>query len=272
MSDTILVHLLDAMDNGEQTALLTVVRATGAYEKTLGRHCILWLQPRGKRVGDLGLSDLSETITREAASVLETRQHSLLSLASDTGEVQVFVEIQKRPPRLIIVGAGHIAVPLTEIASSCDFHVTVMDDRRQFANEERFPTANRIIAGTLTSELSSLRKEAGFDNDTYVVLVTRGHQHDMDALIELIDDPIAYIGMIGSQRRIQAVFQLMESEKGITSTQLDHVYAPIGLDIGAHTPAEIAISIMAEIINILRGGSAVSLSDQIREQRRSSAK
>jgi xanthine dehydrogenase accessory factor len=98
-------------------------------------------------------------------------------------------------------------------------------------------------------------------------MVTRGHQYDVESLLEVLDDPVAYIGMIGSQRRVRAVFALLEQEQGIAPEKFDRVYAPIGIDIGARTPAEIAVCIMAEIINVLRGGPAPSLSHQIRAER-----
>lgn len=269
MSDAILDRLLEALEQGESVALLTVVNASGSYTSALGRHCLVWQHPENKTYGDLQLPELLPQILHDAVAALESRQHDTLSYQTNNGTVEIFVEVQKRPARLIIVGAGHIAVPLAQMASICDFHVTVLDDRRQYANRERFPEADEVIAGPLTDELRSIRESGdGFDADTYVVLVTRGHQHDMESLVELIDDPIAYIGMIGSARRIRAVFELLETERGIKAAQFENVYAPIGLDIGAHTPAEIAVCIMAEIINIMRGGPAVSLSEQVRPYRR----
>ncbi len=131
----------------------------------------------------------------------------------------------------------------------------------------RFPSAQRVIAGPFRAELAALREQGpGLDANTYIVLVTRGHQHDIDCLVEVLDDPVAYIGMIGSQRRIRAVFELLERERGIPAGKFDRVHAPIGLDIGARTPAEIAVCIMAEMINVLRGGPAVSLGEQIRRE------
>jgi xanthine dehydrogenase accessory factor len=106
------------------------------------------------------------------------------------------------------------------------------------------------------------------DADTFIVLVTRGHSHDVDCLLEVLDSPARYIGMIGSKRRIQAVFDLLEKEQGIPRQKFDRIYAPIGLDIGAETPAEIGVCIMAEIIKIYRGGRAESLSDALRDDRR----
>ena len=171
---------------------------------------------------------------------------------------QVFVEVQQRPPSLVIVGAGHIAQPLAAMGRLCDFTVTVLDDRAQFANRQRFPQAERVIAGPLAETLRGLP----LDRDTYVVLITRGHQHDVECLLEIMDAPLAYLGMIGSRRRVRGVFELLEEERGIRREKLRRVYAPIGLDIGAKTPAEIALTIMAEVIKVTRGGKVPSLSDR----------
>ena len=176
----------------------------------------------------------------------------------------MFVEVQRRAPELLIVGAGHIAVPLAQVASMCDFAVTVLDDRPSFANAARFPTAQKVLAAPLRETVAGLPMDA----DTFIVLVTRGHSHDVECLLEVLDRPVAYIGMIGSQRRVDAVFELLADEKGIDPAKFDRIYAPIGLDIGARTPAEIAICIMAEIVNVLRGGPAVSLSEKRRERDR----
>jgi xanthine dehydrogenase accessory factor len=143
----------------------------------------------------------------------------------------------------------------------------VLDDRPQYAHPARFPTAQQVIAGPFQEELAALRAKSAFDKHTYVVLVTRGHQHDMDCLVEVLDDPLAYIGMIGSQRRIRAVFELLESERGIPPEKFDRVFAPIGLNIAARTPAEIAVCIVAEMINVMRQGPAIPMSHQIRQER-----
>lgn len=270
MNSQVLAELVDAIDRREPVALLTVTHGAGAYASKMGNHCLVWLDIHRKPVGELGLGDLAEQALADALDALTVRQHRTFSYETSQGDVRVFVEVQAQPPHLMIVGAGHIAMPLASIATLCDFRVTVLDDRPQFAHVARFPDADSVIAGPFRDELRKIREHgSGFDSHTFVVLVTRGHQHDVDCLVELLDDPLAYIGMIGSQRRIRAVFQLLESEQGIAPDKLDRVFAPIGLDIGARTPAEIAVCIMAEIINVLRGGPAESLSEQIRRERAS---
>lgn len=268
MADPVLDALLTSIENRDAVALLTITSAEGDLTALVGCHCVLWPDPNRGSVGNLGLPGLAEEIADAARDALAARQHRHLTYDTAHGVVKVFVEVQSQPPHLIVVGAGHIAVPLATIARTCDFEVTVLDDRAQYANAARFPTATRVIAGPFRAELQRLRAEAhGFDQHTYIVLVTRGHQHDIDCLLEVMDDPLAYVGMIGSQRRIRAVFELLEREQGIPAERFDRVYAPIGLDIGARTPAEIAVCIMAEIINVMRAGPAVSLSNRIRRER-----
>ncbi len=216
----------------------------------------------------MGVGEVEQQALAEARAVLTSRNHRTLNYDTESGSVQLFVEVQVQPPHLIIVGAGHIAIPLASIAKTAELQVTVLDDRAQYARPSRFPTADRVIAGDFREELRTLRGDhATFDTNTYIVLVTRGHSHDVDCLLEVLDDPVAYIGMIGSQRRVRAVFELLEQEQGIPPEKFDSVYAPIGIDIGARTPSEIAICILAEIINVMRDGPAISLSQAIRNER-----
>ena len=159
-----------------------------------------------------------------------------------TGE-STFVEPLGLTQRLVIVGAGHIARPLCEMAALADYAVTVVDDRAEYALEEFFPRAKRVLCGAYEDLLPELAKIS----DTSVVLVTRGHRHDQECLRLIAGDDLNYVGMIGSQRRIDAVFGDLVSE-GIDPKELRKVAAPIGLEIGARTPAEIAISILAQMI------------------------
>jgi xanthine dehydrogenase accessory factor len=205
-------------------------------------------------VGDLGLAAAQSTqAIADARRALAERRSRQERYATDAGEFTVFVDVQAQPPHLIIVGAGHVAAPLAAIAHICEFTVTVLDDRPQFANRQRFPTAERVIAGPFRPELRALRGDrVAFDPHTCIVLVTRGHQHDIDCLLEVLDDPVAYIGMIGSKRRVRAVFELLERDHGIPREKLARVHAPIGLAIDAQTPQEIAVSIIAEVIGVRR--------------------
>ncbi len=245
--------------NREPVALATVVSGASA-----GREAVIWLDK--PPLGDLGLGEAEAQIIADAQAVLRGRQHKLLRYptAGSQSPTAVFVEVQRRAPELIIVGGGHIAVPLAQMASQCEFSVTVLDDRPSFANRERFPTAQKVIAAPLAETVRDLP----MDSDTFIVLVTRGHSHDVECLLEVLDRQVAYIGMIGSQRRVNAVFELLADEQGIDPAKFDRLYAPIGIAIGARTPAEIAICILAELINVLRGGPAISISEKRRERER----
>jgi xanthine dehydrogenase accessory factor len=213
--------------------------------------------------GTLGLGTLETQVITDAQQALANHRSQRFSYQADTDIVEIFVEVLHRPPTLIIVGAGHVALPLAQLGKMIDFEVVVLDDRPRFANTKLFPMADQVLAQPFRKTL----RDWAIDQDTYIVLVTRGHSHDVECLLEIIDTPARYIGMIGSKRRIKSVFDLLEKEQGIDPVKFDRVYAPIGLDIGAENPVEIAVSIIAEIVNIRRGGRATSLSDALKTDR-----
>ncbi len=251
----------ESLARREAVARVVVLRAPD--EALVGRQMVVWLSR--PPLGSLGLDESArEAVVQRATAALQQRRHQTFHLKTEAGPLEVFVEVLGRPPTLLIVGAGHIAQPLAEMGARCDFRVVVLDDRPQFANRERFPTADEIIVAPFHEAL----RRFDFDLDTYVVLVTRGHRHDVEALLQIIDKPLAYIGMIGSRRRIKGVFQLLKEQRQLSDEQLARVYAPVGLDIGAETPAEIAVAIMAEIILVRRGGTGRPLSDVFWEHSR----
>lgn len=166
--------------------------------------------------------------------------------------------------RLVIVGAGHIARPLSKLAAEVGYQVVVLDDRPEYAVSEFFPEAHQVVVGDYERELPALVEQAM----TSVVLVTRGHKHDQDCLRLVAELPLLYLGMIGSQRRVEAVYADLIAE-GISLEALRDVHAPIGLEIGARTPAEIAVSILAQMImrRRLPDRSSRSSIDRKRRQR-----
>lgn len=264
----ILRDVLASLEQRRSLALVTAIAGDGIFADQVGRRLVVWADLSEPAQGDLAAQVLAEQILGDARSALAARTARSVEYRIDGGLLQVFIDVQAPPPQLLIVGAGHIAAPLAEIARICDFDVTVLDDRPQYANRQRFPTADRVIVGAFAEELRRLRHGlTTFDENTYLVLVTRGHQHDVACLLEVLDDPVAYIGMIGSQRRIRAVYELLARDQGIPPEKLDRIHAPVGLAIGAQTPAEIAVCIMAEIISVQRGVQAGSLSEPLRRQR-----
>ena len=261
MSTTSIVSsLLDSLDANRATALVTVVTAKGKFTAALGSRVVL--SSAGLMSGGLALPALTGQIHADVQQILVDGTSQILTYAG--GDLEVFVEILHNPPQLIIVGAGHVGLALAKLGKMIDFDVVVMDDRAQYANQARFSSADKIVVGPLRETLGRWP----LDSNTFVALVTRGHSHDVECLLEIIDSPVRYIGMIGSKRRISAVFELLSKEEGVLPEKFKRVHAPIGLDIGAETPAEIAICIIAEIINLYRGGRAASLADALRQNSR----
>jgi len=176
----------------------------------------------------------------------------VVEYASEQGRRR-YAEVLGPPPTLLIAGAGHVGQALASLAATLDFRVAVIDDRADFTSAERFPNASQRIVGEIEQEL----RRYPIDASTYVVIVTRGHRHDGRALQAVIESPARYLGLIGSKAKIKLIFDdLMAS--GVDRAALLRVHAPIGLDIGAVSVAEIAVSIGAELIAIRRGREGMS--------------
>jgi xanthine dehydrogenase accessory factor len=154
--------------------------------------------------------------------------------------------------KLVIVGGGHIGQAVGNLAVDLDFDVTVVDDRAEYVGAERFPKAER----RLTGEIGPLLKSLEITPDTYCLIVTRGHNHDEEALFHLVDRGARYVGMIGSRRKIKLIFDDLETE-GVSEEALGRVFAPVGIDIGSQTVPEIAVSILAELIAHRNNGGVV---------------
>lgn len=245
MDTRALERVVEAVEQGESIALATVVRGPSAGRK-------LVVEADGSLVGTTGDRALdAEVVARGLEAIASGRTKRM-----ESGETEVYVEPYAPAPSIVICGAGHIAVPLAEMAKFAGFHVTVIDDRADYANSRRFPTADEIVADDFTEALARTRITAA----TAVVLVTRGHRYDWDCLRTVIHSRAMYIGMIGSRRRVRAATMGLEAE-GVAPELLARVAAPIGLDIGSETPEEIAVAILAEIILTRRGGTGRPLSD-----------
>lgn len=249
-------ELIRIKDEGAAAVLATVVEATENGRVEPGEK---WLIRDGAiRAGAIRDPALREAVLKAASERLKEERSKLVQLEAPDlrGKVEVFFDVMASPPKLIVVGAGHIAVPVVKMAKILDFKVTVIDDRLLFANRERFPDADEILVG----EMAATLKEQAITPSTYIVLITRGHKYDEPCLRHIIHSPAKYIGMIGSKRRVKACFQRFRDEERIAEEVMQRVYAPIGLDIDTETPEEIALSILAEIIKVRRGGEAQSLS------------
>ena len=249
-------ELVEINNQGASAVLATVVETEGNIRVAPGAKCLVRDgKVRGQTIGD---ERVVEAILRESAERLRSEKSQLatLDLGAADGKLEVFFEVMPAPPKLIVVGAGHIAVPLVKIAKVLDFYVTVIDDRLLYANRERFPDADEVLVGDMAATL----KEMTITPSYYIVLITRGHAYDEPCLRVVLPSQAKYIGMIGSRRRIKACFQRFRDQDKISEELIERVHAPIGLDIATETPAEIALSILAEVIKVRRGGGAASLS------------
>ena len=162
----------------------------------------------------------------------------------------ILVEPISGKPRLVVFGAGHVGARLAEAAAFAGWRVTVADDRSDFADAQRLPFAERVVVCDFHDVIAA----AQLDDDTYVVIATRGHQHDVVLAGQLVPLPLRYLGMLGSRRKVALTAKVLR-EWGITDEQIEKVRAPVGLSIGADTPEEIAVSVVAEMISVRRAGS-----------------
>ena len=162
--------------------------------------------------------------------------------------MEVYIEPFELAPTLYLVGAGHVSYHLAQAAHTVGFKLHVIDDREKFANTERFPDAEEIVVDAIPEWLT----QAELPTHAFAVILTRGHRHDLDALRALAPKDLRYLGLIGSRAKVARIYEALETE-GIAPEQLRKVHAPVGLDLGAVTPQEIAVSILAEMIAVKHG-------------------
>jgi xanthine dehydrogenase accessory factor len=241
---------------GRCGALATIVNVRGSIPSVMASKMLV--RDDGSIAGTVGGGCVESDVRKGAMIVMRDGKPRTFSFNLDQqpdddngvvcgGSLQVFVEPVLPSPRLYIFGAGHVGSALYKVASLAGFEIVVSDDREQFANRERFPDAHAIHAGDMDEIMAGL--SPGESN--FIVIVTRGHRHDLRVLRWAIETPAHYIGMIGSVRKVLAIYQQLEAE-GVAPEKLRRVYAPIGLDIQAATPEEIGVSIAAELIAIRR--------------------
>jgi xanthine dehydrogenase accessory factor len=244
------------MDAGERTALVTIVSTTGSTPQRVGARMLVYED--GRTAGTIGGGCYENDACGKAREAIRLSRPELVrySLNDDVaaesglicgGQMEVFIEPVVRVPDLYLLGAGHVSVEVARVAQLAGFRAHVVDDREKFASADRFPGAEVVV-----DDIPGWLKSASLPPDAYVAVVTRGHRHDLDAVRELVGRPTRYLGLIGSRAKIQKIFEVLEGE-GADKARLAAVHAPIGLDIGAVTPAEIAVSIVAELIAVRSG-------------------
>lgn len=256
MNERLFEQLSESLKNHQEVALITVTDHPEA--QVIGAKSLLLANGNMIHEVDYPESFLNK-ITEHCLPLLRKQTTKTIDFPWEFGKAELFVEVFPPPPHLIVAGAGHVSEPVAEIGTMAGFDVTVIDDRPEYANREHFPDVNEVVC---QSYLDYFRN-VPITPQTYIVLLTRGHKFDVISLQELLarKEQPAYIGMIGSRRRISGVFEQLRSE--FTDHNFENVYSPVGLDIGAQTPAEIAVSIIAEILKVKNSGSGRSLKENI---------
>jgi xanthine dehydrogenase accessory factor len=245
-------EIVKLRQEGRRGAVATIVNVRGSIPSF--ETAKMLVRDDGSIVGTIGGGCVEADIWQAAREVMESEKPRTLTFnlnqdpKYDTGLVcggtlDIFVEPVLPPALLYIFGAGHVSVNLYKVARSAGFDVTVLDDRAAYANRERFPDAKEIIAEDFDQAMSRLTP----GESAYLVIVTRGHRDDMRVLRWAVQTRARYIGMIGSKRKTIAIFKELTKE-GLLPELFERVHAPIGLDIGAITPEEIAVAITAELI------------------------
>jgi xanthine dehydrogenase accessory factor len=245
---------------GKKCALATIVSARGSIPSYEGAK--LLIREDGSIAGTIGGGCVEAQVLTAAREVLETGKPKLLTfdLSGDLlhesglvcgGELEVFLEPVVPQATAFIFGAGHISRSLSRIASLAGFATVIVDDRESFASRDRFPEAEEVHAAAYEEVFPKL----GIHESSFVIIVTRGHKDDLRVLRLAAPAPARYVAMIGSRRKVIEIVRELEKE-GVPASALERIHAPMGLDIGAVTPEEIAVSVVAEMIAVRRNASS----------------
>jgi xanthine dehydrogenase accessory factor len=249
-------EIVKLRQQGRRGAVATIVSVRGSIPSF--KTAKMLVRDDGSIYGTIGGGCVEADVWQAAREVMEAEKPRTLTFnlnqdpKYDTGLVcggtlDIFIEPLLPPALLYIFGAGHVAVNLYEVAQNAGFDVTVIDDRESYANRERFPAAQEVIAEDFEQAMTRLTPS----ESSYIVIVTRGHRDDMRCLRWAVQTQARYIGMIGSKRKTIAIYRELQKE-GLSAELFKRVHAPVGLDIGAVTPEEIAVAITAELIAIRR--------------------
>ena len=257
MNQEVFAALAEALQRGEEVALVTITASTGSTPQRVGAKMLVYAD--GRTVGTIGGGCYENDAFGKAREAIRARQPLTVKydLTDDFaeesglicgGQMQVFIEPVEPAPDVYVFGAGHVGSFLARMAHEAGFRVHVIDDREKFASADRFPAGVQVVVEDIPAWLAANRLPA----TAYAVIVTRGHRHDLDALRALAPRGLRYVGLIGSRAKVKRVYDALLGE-GMDPRALAPVHAPIGLDIGAITPQEIAVSILAELIAVKHG-------------------
>jgi xanthine dehydrogenase accessory factor len=259
---TIYDEIQQSLRNGERVVIATVVKTVGAAPCGVGSKMLV--RSDGTTYGSFAGPQTDGKVVQEALKAIAEGDPYMthVHLDADQGEavgscgatLEVFFEVLRPEPRLILAGAGYVAQALARLAIYLDFSIVVVDDRRDLANPQVFGDKVQLTFGDIPGTIRDLEPDAA----SYIVIVTRGHHLDKDALRAALETNAGYVGMIGSPSKVKHIFKDLLKE-GISQERLQQVHAPIGLDLGAETPDEIALSIAAEMVMQRRKATGVPL-------------
>ena len=259
MTEEVLTAAAEALKRGEPAALVTVVRSQGSTPQRAGAKMLVFAD--GRTVGTIGGGCYENEAVGKARLAIADGKPALLHFELNDdfaqenglicgGRMDVHVDPLLPDPHLYIIGAGHVGHELARMAAPAGFRLHVVDDREKFANPERFPAADVVL-----SPIPEWLHAADLAPASFVVVVTRGHTHDLDAMRALAARDLRYLGLIGSRAKVARIYEQLLAE-GLPAECLERIHAPIGFEIGAVTPAEIAVSILAELIAVKHGKTA----------------
>jgi len=257
-SRPLLKELLSAQQQGESVVLATVVKARGSVPRHAGSKMLIYED--GGISGTIGGGEMEARVVTAASNVLATGKPQVLAYSlveperGDPGvcggEMEVYLEPYLPPATVFIIGAGHVGQAVTELAHWLGYRVVVNDDRAELVSEELLPDADLLLPGSIEDALAQQK----ITRNTFVLLLTRNVMIDRQILPQLLETSAPYIGVIGSRRRWEHTRELLR-EDGIAEEALGRFHSPVGLELNAETPAEIAVSIMAEITMLRHGGT-----------------
>lgn len=245
-------NLLSISVSGGLADIFTIISSSKVNDNSIGKMVII--DDKGQIHGECE-EELAQKIVDKIKKTVWSKPVVIQVQGQNDSYYRIYWDRLKSNNKAIIFGGGHISQPLAQIMSLLHFQVTVIDDRPEFANQARFPSVDKVICQNFSKAFSQIN----IDSDTAVIIVTRGHRYDLDCLRATINCNARYWGMIGSRRRVKEIVGLLK-EEGISEERLKRLKSPIGLDIRAETPEEIAVSITAEVVSVFRGGFGVSLS------------
>lgn len=255
-------RLAELESKGGVAALATIIQTRGSVPRHSGSKMLIF--PDGSIEGTIGGGEMEGQVIEEGLAALRDGKARIRSYAFNGpgedsvgvcgGEIEVFVEPIRTNPTLVVIGGGHVGAAVAHLADWLGFRVVISDDRPEFASTDAFPEANQIHFG----QMADLPSQLEINENTYLVLTTRGVDVDVPGLPALLETPAAYIGVIGSRRRWETTSRELLNQ-GVSQDVLARVRSPIGLELNAETPEEIAVSILSEIIMLRHGGTGDSM-------------